>query len=350
MKKITFLILFLFSVSLYGTFENVSPKEMEKDSIKFFSGTSNPILAKDVASILGINLSQANIGKYNDGEIRIELDENVSGKNVYILQSICSTKQSSVNDNLVELMLMIRACKRANADKIIVVLPYFGYARQDRKTHDYSPISASDISMILEDIGADQVITLDLHCSQIQGFFHNISVLNLKTSIMFVPYFERKGLNELVVVAPDAGALNRARSLIDGLNQYGINARLSLIVKHRLQPGVVDKISLIGEVKGCDVIMIDDICDTGETLVQAAKALKIKGANKIYACVTHPIFSKNAIEKIENSDFEQLIITDTIPLKQDISSKIVQISMAPLIAETIKRVQNKEPITYLFNY
>lgn len=350
MNKIIISLLIFLSSAAYAQFPLFTSKQLDENSFKLFSGNSNPNLAQEVGYILGVNLSKADVGRFHDGEIRIKIEENIRGKDIYIIQSICSSTNASVNDNLMELFLLIRSCKRASAKKIIAVIPYFGYARQDRKTEERVPISAADIAMLLENSGVDQIITLDLHCGQIQGFFQNISVDNLLTTSVFVPYFERKDLKNLVVVAPDAGALPRAQNFIAGLNQYGIEAKISMIVKQRLNPKSAEKTYLIGDVKNCDVLIIDDICDTGLTLVQTANELKMRGANRIFACVTHSVFSKNASDEIQKSNLDEMIVTDTIPLRQETSSKVVQISIAPLIAEAIKRSQNGDSVSDFFNY
>jgi len=346
MKKI-FFILIMFAFSLHANKIPVSSKPLDKDSFRLISGSCNPNLAAEVAYILGVNLSKIKIGRFNDGEININIEESIRGKTVYIMQSICSSEKSSVNDNLIELYLLIRACKRASASKIIPVIPYFGYARQDRKEIDRVPISASDIAILLENAGIDHIITLDLHSGQIQGFFHNVSIDNLMTSIIFLPYFERKNFKELVVVAPDAGALGRAKSFIEGLHQYGVNAKFSMIIKHRSQ-GIIDEMYLIGDVKNKEVIIVDDMCDTGSTLIKASEELKKNGAKRIYGCVTHPVFSKNAIDRIKDSSFSEFIVSDTIPITQEISSNIVQVSIAPLLAEAIRRTQNGDSLSNLF--
>jgi ribose-phosphate pyrophosphokinase len=349
MKKIIIFILIVFSGSIFAQIPLFSSKPLDNNTIKLFCGNSNPNLAQEVAYMLGINLSKATVGRFQDGEIKIKIEENIRGKDVYILQSICSTNDASVNDNLIELFLLIRSCKRASAKSITAVIPYFGYARQDRKTEERSPISAADIAMLLENAGVDQIITLDLHCSQIQGFFQNISVDNLLTNVLFVPYFQRKSFNNLVVIAPDAGAFRRSKNFIEGLNQYGMEAKLSMIVKQHLHQGEMED-EIPADVKNCDVLIIDDICDRGVTITRIANELKMKGANKIYACITHPVFSNNALENIQNSKLDELIVTDTIPLKNETSSKVVQISIAPLIAEAIKRLQNGESLSPLLTY
>ena len=350
MHRFLTLILITISFSLFSMVPSQKSKHLDKSSFMLISGNSNPVLAEEVANILGVNVDKSNVARFNDGEIKIQIEESIRGKDVYILQSTCSTKDASVNDNLMELYLLIRACKRASAKSIIAVMPYFGYARQDRKSKSRVPISASDVAMILELAGANHVIALDLHSGQIQGFFHNISVDNLSTSVVFVPYIARRELDNLVVVAPDTGAIKRAKNFQLGLNSYGIHSELAVIVKQRIKSGVAGEVELVGNVKGCDVIIVDDICDTARTLVKAAKELRENGAKKIYGCITHPVFSKNAISRIQASAFDELIVTDTIPLNQLAPPNIRQISIAPLIAEAIRRSQNGESLSYLFKY
>ncbi|NGX63326.1 MAG: Ribose-phosphate pyrophosphokinase [Candidatus Anoxychlamydiales bacterium] len=333
-----------FVISIYST-------PTAKDSnLRFFSGTSNPDLAKEVANILGVNLNSADVGRYHDGEVKVRINDNIRGKDVYILQSICSTKDGSVNDHLMELYLLIRACKRSSAKRITAIIPYFGYARQDKKTDDIVPISASDIAMLLETAGADHIICLDLHSRQIQGFFHKISVDNLMTHFLFIPYIERKNLKNLVVVATEAGALTRARNFISSLNRFNIDARLTVFAKIRLKEGAIKDMHLIGNVKNSDVLIVDDMCDTGETLIEATKKLKKKGANRVYACITHPVFSNDTIDKIKDSNIDELVVTDTIPLKQEIPNNIVQISIAPFVAEAIRRSQADESLGSILDY
>ncbi len=349
MKK-SFLILFFIPVLIFAQFPQFNLNKIEKNAFKLISGNSNSVLAAEVSNHLGVPLCKAKINRFNDGEINLQIEESIRGFDVYIIQSTSSTQSSSVNDNLMELFLLIRACKRASAKSITAIIPYYGYARQDRKIESRVPISASDVALLLETAGVDHVIALDLHCGQIQGFFHNTPVDNLLTSVVFVPYFVKKDLFDLTVVAPDSGALSRAKNFVAGLKEYGINAKLAVIVKQRSKPGEVEEMTLVGSVQDSDVLIVDDMCDTGGTLVKAAKRLKDKGARKIYACITHPVFSGSALERIRDSVFDELIVTDTIPLKANPPNNIKQISIAPLLAEAIRRSDNRESLSYLFKY
>ena len=250
-----------------------------------------------------------------------------------------------------ELFLLIRTMRRSSAGKITAVIPYYGYARQDRKTESRVPISASDIAMLLEIAGADSIFCVDLHCGQIQGFFHDATVDNLYASPIFVRYFStKKDLVNPVVVSPDAGGVERAKKFIEGLGWHGIDAGLAVIVKQRAGAGVVEKMNLVGDVQGCDVIIVDDICDTAGTLVHAAQELKNHGANRVFACITHPVFSGPAFERIGGSCLTELIVTDTIPTRTELPPNITQLSIAPLIAEAIDRTHRGESISHLFTY
>lgn len=304
---------------------------------KLFTGNANPGLAESIARVLNIPLSHATIGRFADGEINILITENVRNCDVYVLQSTCPSENASVNDNLMELYLLVRALKRASAQSVTAIIPYFGYGRQDRKSKNLVPISASDVAMLLELAGVDQVISVDLHCGQIQGFFHKAPVDNLYAGKIFVPYVAaKKELTDLVVVSPDAGGVERAKQFIEGLNSYGVTAQMAIIVKQRKEAGVVEKMDLVGSVQNSDVVIIDDMCDTGGTLVKAAYELKQRGAKRVFACITHPVFSGNALGKIENSVIDELIITDTIPLKKTMPKNITQLSISPLVADAIK--------------
>ncbi len=346
MKKFFISSLVIFSYLFYGY---STEKDIDKDTFRIFTGNSNPDLAKEVANILGVNINEAEVEKFQDGEIKIKINDNVKGKDIYILQSICTTKNASVNDNLMELYLLIRACKRSSAKRVVAVIPYLGYARQDRKYSENCPISASDIAMLLETAGADHIISLDMHTFQIQGFFHQAIVDNLMPNFLFVPYFVRKDIRKEIVIASQAGAITRSRKFIDGLNRYNIDSKLAVFTRLP-QKNNKNDMFLIGDVKNLDVLIVDDMCDTGKSIVSAAKELKKKGANKIYACITHGIFSPGAIEKIKNSDIDEMVITDTIPLKQNLPDKITQISIAPLIAAAIKKTQRGDSLSNLFKY
>lgn len=320
-------------------------------SYMLISGRTNPLLAEKIAQCLKMQLSPVNISFFNDGEIKIKVEENVRNADIYVIQSICLTEKSSINDNLVELYLLIRTLKRSSAGTITAVIPYYGYARQDRKTESRVPISASDIAMLLELAGADHIICFDLHCGQIQGFFHETTVDNLYAAPIFVRYFSsKKDLVNPVVISPDAGGVERAKKFIEGLSWHGVDAGLAVIVKQRAGAGIVEKMSLVGDVQGCDVIIVDDICDTAGTLVHAAQELKNHGANRVFACITHPVFSGPALERIGSSCLAELVVTDTIPARTAFPSNIVQLSVAPLIAEAIDRTHHGESISHLFTY
>lgn len=318
------------------------------NQIMLFTGNANHDLAQKVADYLEIPLGNAMVNNFNDGEIRIHINESVRGKDIFIVQSTCPNKDQSVNDHLMELYLLIRTVKRASANSITAVIPYYGYARQDRKTTSRVPISAADIALMLEVAGVDRVITVDLHCGQIQGFFHNAPVDNLFASPLFVSHIANKHLNNVVIVSPDAGGVERSKKFAEALNKKGIKTEMALISKERVQAGVVDSMHLIGDVKGADVVIIDDLCDTGGTLVKAAQLLKDEGANKVFAIITHPVFSGSALDKIRNSVIEEMVITDTIPLREPTPSNIHIISIAPLIGEAIYRIQQGESISVLF--
>ncbi len=316
--------------------------------VMLFSGSSNPELTQAVADCLNIPMRKAVVCKFNDGEVRIQVLENVRNCDVFILQSTSISKDATVNDNLMELYLMIRAMKRSSAKSVTAIIPYFGYARQDRKMVGRVPISASDIAMLLEVAGADHVVCIDLHCGQIQGFFHETPVDNLFASTIFVPYVARLGLYDPVIVSPDAGGVERAKIFIEGLAALGVGSKMAVIVKQRAEAGVVETMNLVGKVKGCDAVIVDDICDTAGTLVKAAQELKDHGARRVFACVTHPLLSGPACLRIEESCFEELIIADTVPLRGAIPKKMTQLSVAPLLASAITRITNGQSLSDLF--
>jgi len=314
-----------------------------------FSGNSNPQLAQKVSEYLGIPLGSALVDKFNDGEIQIRIGESVRGKDVFILQSTCQNEDQSVNDNLMELYLLIRTMKRASAGSITAVIPYYGYARQDRKLSSRVPISAADVAFMLEMAGVDRVITVDLHCGQIQGFFRDIPVDNLFASPLFASYIVGRNFDNIVVVSPDAGGVERAKKFSDMLKKKGVESEIALISKQRAKAGVVSSMNLIGNVEGATAILIDDMCDTGGTLVKAAALLKEQGAAKVISVVTHPVFSGKALETIGNSTIDQMLIADTIPLRGELPSNIRIISIAQLLAEAILRVENGGSVSVLFD-
>lgn len=313
-----------------------------------FSGNANIALAEKIAAHLEVPLGCADISQFNDGEINIRIKESVRGKHVFIIQSICASATRSVNDNLVELFLLIRTFKRASVASITVVLPYYGYARQDRKCAPRVPISAADVASMIEDAGADRVLTVDLHCAQIQGFFHNIPVDNLYAASTLLPRLIEKELSNVVVVSPDAGGVERANMFLHKLEKQGFSGQIALISKQRAGAGVIASMTLIGNVEGADAIIVDDMCDTGGTLVKAAQLLKDSGARRVFAVITHPVFSSNAMEKIRNSVIDELIVADTIPLRGEVPANIAYISVSPLIAEAMRRIHNGESISEIF--
>ena len=319
------------------------------DNIVLFSGNANKPLAEEIAQYLDVELGEATIGRFNDGEINIQLLTNTGQKDVFIIQSTCSTEENSINDNLMELFLMIRTVNRLSVRSITIVIPYYGYARQDRKAKPRVPISAADVALLLEKAGIDRVITVDLHCGQIQGFFHNAPVDNLYGSTVFVPYVaSKKDLKNVVVISPDAGGVERASQFAKDLKKNGVESGMGVISKQRAGAGVVGSMHLIGDVTDADAIIVDDICDTGGTLIKAAELLKEQGARRVFAVITHPVFSNNAIEKIAASTIDEMIIANTIPLRGEIPDNITYISMAPLLGEAIKLIQRGESVSVLF--
>lgn len=331
-------ILTIIGVSFYGECE---------PGIKLFSGNSNLELAQAVVACLDTEVSQAHVSKFNDGEVRIQILDNVRNCDVFILQSTCVSADSTVNDNLIELYLMIRAMKRASAKTVTAIIPYFGYARQDRKTMSRVPISASDVAMLLEVAGVDHVMAVDLHCGQIQGFFHGVPVDNLFATPIFVSYVAGLGLYDPVIVSPDAGGVERVKNFIRSLQSLDVSSKMAMIVKQRADAGAIESMNLVGNVRGSDVVIVDDICDTAGTLIQAARELKEQGARRVFACITHPILSGPACMRISESCLEELIVTDTIAFRGDVPRNIKQLSVAPLIADAMKRIANGESISAL---
>ena len=309
------------------------------DRIRIFTGNANPQLAKNIAKCLNIPLGNAYVGHFNNGETQVMIDESVRGKEVFIVQPTCQP----VNDSLMELLIMIDACKRASAKNIAVVIPYYAYARQDRKTRGREPISAKLVADLLTRAGASRVITMDLHAGQIQGFF-DIPLDNLLGVPILSDYIETKGLKDIVVVSPDLGGVTRARQLADSLE-----APIAIIEKRRPMPGVAEVMNLIGSIEGKTAVIVDDIVDTAGSLVEGAKALGKFGAKEVYACCTHGILSDPAIARVEASNIKELIITDTIPLAEEKkSSKIKILSVAPVFAEAIELIYGQKSVSKLF--
>ncbi|WP_294375456.1 ribose-phosphate diphosphokinase [uncultured Clostridium sp.] len=313
-------------------------------NIKIFAGNSHTKLAEDIADILGVQLGKARVSTFSDGEISVDINESVRGMDVFIVQSTCSP----VNNNLMELLIMIDAFKRASARSITAVMPYYGYARQDRKAKSRDPITAKLVADLLTSAGANRVLTMDLHAPQIQGYF-NIPVDHLLGGPILAEYFISKGLGEnddVVVVSPDLGSVTRARKFADNLH-----APIAIIDKRRPKANVSEIMNIIGDIEGKTCVLIDDMIDTAGTITNAANALKNLGAKNVYACCTHGVLSGPAMERINKSAIEELVMLNTIPLTEDKQSiNIKSISVAPLFAEAIKRIYDDEPISKLFEY
>jgi len=325
-----------------------SPTLYQRTTYHLFSGSSNCKLSHAIAKELGTTVGKSLVTSFNDGEISIKIDENVRNKDIYLIQSTCTTDKCSINDSLMELYLTVRALRRASAKSVTAIIPYYGYARQDRKSAPRVPISAAEIALMFETAGVDRVVSVDLHCGQIQGFFQHIPVDNLYAATLTVPYFAQKILHKPVILSPDAGGVSRAKYFRDRLARYGVETGFGIIVKQRQSAGIVGSMDLVGDVQDRDVIIVDDLCDTGGTLVKAAAELKKFGARNIYASITHPVFSKNALEKIKSSDFKEVVVTDTIPIAGKFPANLTQISIAPLIAEVIYRLQTSQSLAEVF--
>jgi len=308
--------------------------------MKLFGGTSNPVLTQEVCDYLGIDQGKLMAKTFSDGETQIEIHENIRGLDVFILQSTCTP----VNDNLMQLLIIIDALKRASAKRITAVIPYYGYGRQDRKVKPRVPISAKLVADLITVAGADRVVSIDLHAGQIQGYF-NIPVDNIFAAPILLKHIENHFQDNLVMVSPDAGGVERARAFAKRL---GVS--LAIIDKRRDKPNEAEAMNIIGEVSGKTSIILDDMVDTSGTLTQAAKALKEKGAVAIYACCTHPVLSGPAIDRINSSPIDTLVVTNTVPLSEraEQSEKIVSLSVADLLGETIKRIHNSESVSTLF--
>ena len=310
--------------------------------IKIFSLNSNPKLAKEIADYVGVELSKCQVTRFADGEVQINIDETVRGHSVFIIQST----NKPVNENYVELFIMIDAVKRASAQSINVVMPYYGYSRQDRKAASRQPISAKLMADLLQVAGANRVICMDLHADQIQGFF-DIPIDNFRALPIFAEYFVNKHLEDVVVISPDHGGTTRARRLADA-----IDAPIAIIDKRRPKPNVAQVMNLIGEVEGKNCVIIDDIVDTAGTLVAAVNVLKQKGAKSVYCCCTHPILSDPATERIANSALSEFVTTNTIALDDDIKQKarIVQLSVAKTLGQGILNIVDDKAVSDLFIY
>jgi len=310
--------------------------------LKIFTGNANPALAKEICDYLGLPLGEAFVGRFNNGEVQIMIDESVRGKDVFIIQPT----SYPVNDNLMELMVMADALKRASAGRITAAIPYFGYARQDRRPRSVRvPISAKLVANMLYSAGIDRVLTVDLHADQIQGFF-DIPVDNIYATPILLNDINQQRIENLTVVSPDIGGVLRARAVAKALN-----ADLAIIDKRRPKANVAEVMNIIGDIQDRTCLIVDDMIDTANTLCKAASALKERGASRVLAYATHPVFSGEAINRIASSDIDQVVVTDTIPLSDAAKTcgRIRQVTIAGLLAETVRRISNEESVSYLFN-
>lgn len=308
--------------------------------LKIFSGNANPALAQEICVYLGQKLGEATVSSFSDGEIRVKIDENVRGADVFVVQSCCQP----VNDSLMELLIIIDALKRSSANRITAVIPYFGYARQDRKDQPRVPITAKLVADLMTTAGADRVLSMDLHAGQIQGFF-NVPVDHLYALPVLLDYIIKKQMTDLVVVSPDAGGVERARAFAKRLQ-----ANLAIIDKRREGPNQAQIMNIIGDVQGKRVLLLDDMIDTAGTIVQGAQACLDHGAQEVMTACTHAVLSGPALERLQSSCLSQVVITNTIPLrgKELVCPKLHQLSVAPLLGEAIRRIHEDESVSSLF--
>lgn len=331
-------------------FEKASKKaKQHSGGLKLFSGNGNLALSLEICRYLGINLGKATVGRFADGEANVVVHENVRGKDCYVIQPTCPP----VNDNIMELLLMVSTLRRASARRITVVIPYYGYARQDRKMQARVPISAADVARLIEAMGVDRVIAVDLHCGQIQGFFGpRVPVDNLDGGIVGLDYFGSKDLHNPVVVSPDAGGVYRAKKFKEGLmHKYDMqDIGLAMIVKQRARAGLVDTMDLVGDVKNCDCILVDDMIDTAGTLCKAADVLIENGARRVFAFASHGLLSGPGNDRLANSKMEEIVILNTIPTspQREANEKLTMLSVAPLLAQAIFNIHAKKSISALF--
>jgi len=310
------------------------------DKLVIFSGNSNKLLAKKICEHLNVEEGKILVSRFSDGEVRVKIEENVRGKDVFIIQSTCPP----VNENLMELLIIIDALKRASAQRITAVIPYFGYARQDRKDQPRVPITAKLVANLLSVAGANRILTLDLHAGQVQGFF-DIPLDHLYAIGVFNDYFKKMNIKDLVVVSPDVGGIKMARAYA---KKFSVG--LAIVDKRRNTPESTEVMNILGEVKNKNIILVDDIIATGSSIIEAAKALKDAGAKNIYAAITHGVLSGNAVERINESCIDFIVITDSIPLiEEKRSDKIKVVSSGELFAEAIKRIHFEQSISVLFN-
>lgn len=311
-----------------------------RKELKLFSGNANQALAKEICGYLGVGLGEATVSSFSDGEIRVRIEENVRGSDLFLIQS-CS---QPVNTSIMELLIMIDAVKRSSAYRVTAVIPYFGYARQDRKDQPRVPITAKLMADLITTAGANRVLTMDLHAGQIQGFF-NIPVDNLYATPVLLDYITKRGGDDLVVVSPDAGGVERARAFAKRLQ-----AQLAIIDKRREGPNNAEVMNIIGDIEGRSALLLDDMIDTAGTIVQGAQACADKGAKMVWAACTHPVLSGPALERLQSSCLTEVVVTNTIPLngKEQQCPKLRVLSVAPLLGEAITRIHEEESVSSLF--
>ena len=357
---------FLFTQTVFATEDLTDPLSRSANNEKVFklsrkgsacdrseellilSGSAHPLLAESIAAHLGTFIGNVQLGRFADGEVSLRILDSCRGKDVYIIQPT----STPVNENLMELFLMISTCRRASAKRITAVIPYYGYARQDRKMNSRVPISAADVAKLLEAMGVDRVVSVDLHSGQIQGFFPpRVPVDNLEAQIVGLDFFQHKELEKPIVISPDAGGVYRARKFQEGLIQRGHKeAGLAMLIKQRSGPNEIEKMDLVGTVEGSDVIIVDDMIDTAGTLVQAAVELRKKGAKKVYAYATHGLFNGPAIDRIANSVLEKVVVTNSITVAEKVGKckKVQVLDVSVLLADAIRRIHLKESLVMLF--
>jgi len=312
----------------------------ENRRLKIFTCNANPCLAEEIAEYLGVTVGESKVSRFSDGEIHVRINESVRGADVFVVQPTCAP----VNDNLMELLIMIDGLRRASARRITAVIPYYGYARQDRKTRARDPITAKLVANLITSGGAMRVITMDLHAGQIQGFF-DIPVDHLPGVPILAEYFSNKNFDDVVVVSPDLGGVTRARDLAER-----IGASIAIIDKRRPEPNVAEVMNIIGNIQGKTVIMIDDIIDTAGTITLGAQALLDRGAKEVYACCTHPVLSGPAMQRLQDAPIKEVVVTNTIPLSDEKQiDKIKMLSVAPLLGEAIIRIHEDLSVSKLFD-
>lgn len=315
--------------------------QMEDEAkLKIFSGTAHPVLAKEICDYIGTSLGKAMCGRFNNGEIQVMINESVRGKDVFVIQPT----GAPVNDNLMEMLIMVDALKRASARHITVVVPYYGYARQDRKTRGREPITSKLVADLMSKAGVTRVVTMDLHAGQIQGFF-DVPVDHLMSASLLASYIREKHLDDLTIVSPDLGGVTRARELADR-----VGAPIAIIEKRRPEPGVAKVMNIIGTVEERNCVIVDDMVDTAGSLCEGAKALAEAGAKSVYAAVCHPVLTDPATERIRNSNIKELIVTNSLPIPQEkMQPKLTVLSVAPLLGEAIMRIFHEVSVSSLFD-